>query len=84
MDDWQVLPPVHEVRHVPQLAPSLARLTSHPSDARLLQSANPALQVNPHEVPLHVAVALAGVGQGEQAVPHVATAELLTHDPPQL
>jgi hypothetical protein len=44
------------------------------------QSWKPALQVNPHEVPLHVAVALATAGHATQLVPHEFTEALLAHE----
>jgi hypothetical protein len=42
------------------------------------------LQVNPHDVPSHVAVAFAGIVHAEHALPHVAGLVLLTHAPAQL
>jgi hypothetical protein len=44
---------------------------------------NPALHVNPHDVPSHVAVALAGTGQAVHEDPQLDTSALLTQALPQ-
>lgn len=51
---------VHVTPQPPQLLVVL-RLTSHPSPGSVLQSAKPASQLKPHELPEHVDVALAAV-----------------------
>jgi hypothetical protein len=43
----------------------------------------PALHTKSHDVPLHVAVAFAGVGQAVHDEPQVATLPSETHAPPQ-
>lgn len=72
--------PLHRTPHIPQLVGS-ERSASHPSEPRPLQSAKPALQVYPQVVPLHVAVALAGVVHGVQDAPHESTEVFATHAP---
>lgn len=47
------------------------------------QTLKPALQFTPHDVPLHVAVPLAGTGHRVQDAPQVLTLLLDTHVPPQ-
>jgi hypothetical protein len=66
--DVQVSPAAQTVPHFPQLLGSLETVVSQPFDATLSQSAKPALHVNPHVPPVHVAAAaFAGVGH---ALPH--------------
>jgi hypothetical protein len=60
-------------------------LISQPFTDSVSQSANPALQLYPHAVPLHVALAFAGIEQAvHDDVPQVAVLLLLTHRPAQL
>ena len=67
--------------HAPQW-PGCERSASHPSDGSPLQSAKPARQLNPQAVPLHVAVALAGVVHAVQLeTPHEETDVFGTHTP---
>jgi len=56
---------------------------SQPFSAFPSQFANPGLQTNPQAPMEHVAVALAGVGQGVQRVPQLLTAVSGTHSVPQ-
>jgi hypothetical protein len=69
----------------PQFDVELCVFTSHPSAALMLQSAKPALQVNPHAPAAQVDVALARAGH---AVPHAPQFDVsvarLTQRPPQL
>jgi hypothetical protein len=52
------------------------RFTSQPFAGLPSQSSKPALHVNPQAVPLHEAVAFAGIGHGVHEVPHVAVLAL--------
>ena len=64
--------PVHATAQLPQCFGSVANVVSQPFVAFPSQSPKPGLQVNPHAVPLQVAVAFGGAPQGVHAVPHVA------------
>ena len=66
---------------LPQWLASVFRLISQPSMDEPLQSAKPGLQVNPHDEPLQVAMALDGAGQAEHELPHVAVLVFSTHAP---
>jgi hypothetical protein len=67
---------------MPQFIGSVAMFVSHPFVATPSQSAKPALQANPHDVPSHVEEALAGgAGQGTHVMPHVEVDVLLAHVP---
>ena len=68
------------VPHFPQFAASLWRSTSQPFSGLPSQSAKPALHVNPHVRPLHVAVAFAGATHGVHAAPQAAMS-FVTHAP---
>jgi hypothetical protein len=74
--------PEHAVAHAPQWA-AVRRSASQPLPASPSQSAKPALQVNPHAPAAQLARALAGVGQGAQLVPQVATEVSLAQPVPQ-
>jgi hypothetical protein len=64
--------------HAPQCAGAARRSTSQPFEASRSQSAKPSPQVKPQATPLHVAVALGGVGQGPHDVPHEVIAVFAT------
>ena len=63
--------------HDPQLLASFPVSTHAPP-----QRVKPALQLNPHVVPSHVAAALAGGAHALHEAPHVATLVLLAHAAP--
>ncbi len=70
---------------LPQCVGSALLLISQPSLDIELQSANPERQLNPHDVPLHVAVELAGTAHAVQDdAPQFAVLVLLTQTPAQL
>jgi hypothetical protein len=69
-------------RTPPDITP-VASVTSQPLPGSVSQSAKPARHVKPQVPLLHVAIEPAGIGHGEQLVPHVATDVLLTHVPLQ-
>ncbi len=64
---------MHAFAQRPQLAALVRRSTSQPSAGLLLQSAKLGLQVNPHILIVHVAVALGGLGQGFPQRPQLVT-----------
>jgi hypothetical protein len=64
---------LHARPHIPQFVGLVRVSTSQPSDALPLQSAKPALHVNPHAPAAHVAVALAGAIHDRPHVPQLAT-----------
>lgn len=69
--------------HSPQCWMEVEVFASQPFSAFPSQSANPGLQANPQAPEEHIAVALAGVGQGVQRVPQLLTAVSGTHSVPQ-
>jgi hypothetical protein len=77
-----VAPPVHALPQLPQFAPE-RRSASQPFAGLPSQLAKSGLQVNPHVLPLQLAVALAGVGHGVQLAPHVAGSLSDTQPAPQ-
>jgi hypothetical protein len=69
---------VHVCPQLPQLALSICSLTHTPP-----QALNPMLQAIPQVTPSHVAVPLAGTGQGElQLPPQLTSDKLLSQTPP--
>jgi hypothetical protein len=72
----------HDRPHIPQLVGLERVSTSQPSDALPLQSAKPAMQVNPHAPVVHVAVALAGAMHARPHIPQFATATRVSTSQP--
>ena len=74
---WHVVPPAQAVAQPPQWLLSLCSLTQV-----VPHSVSPAVHVDPHAVPLHVAVPPVGTGHAvHDVVPQLATEALLTQVP---
>jgi hypothetical protein len=68
--------------HDPQWSGSLANVASQPFAGSASQFPKPAVHVNPHVSPVHVAVAFAGTGHTVHAAPHAVGSVGAVHLPP--